>query len=102
MNLNLKQVFAAILQWRTRDDQNERAEEDVVALPLTLQEVAAVTRCLRIACESERTHAGNRQTFGLIKERIVRFAERQGAWWDVEGKLVATVVKTVAARDVAK
>jgi hypothetical protein len=90
MNPTLKQVFAAM-----RNHSNERTgEKDLIALPLTPQELTVVTRCLGIACETERTDAGDKQTIGSIKERIARFAERQGAWWDVEGEIVATVIKT--------
>ena len=102
MNLNLKQVFAPILRWWMRDNRNKRAEMDIVALPLTHHELIVVIGCLNVACESELTNAAEKQTVGLIRERIGRFAERHGAWWDVEGALVATVVKTIAAPDVAK
>jgi hypothetical protein len=64
------------------DNQNERAENDVVALPLTHQELLVVMRCLGIACETERIDAADKQTIRSIRERIARFAERQGAWWD--------------------
>jgi hypothetical protein len=101
MNFNLKQAFAPILRWWMRDNQNEQAEKDLVALPLTHHELTVVMRCLGFACESERTDA-DKQTVGLIRERIGRFAERQGAWWDVGGELVGTGVKTIAAPDVAK
>jgi hypothetical protein len=64
------------------DNQNERAENDVVALPLTHQELLVVMRCLGIACETERIDAADKQTIRSIRERIAGFAERQGAWWD--------------------
>jgi hypothetical protein len=95
MNLNLKQVFAPILRWRMRDNRNARAETDVVALPLTHQELTVVMDCICMACEFARTEATDKQTISLIRERIVRFAERQGAWWDMEGEIVTTVVKTM-------
>jgi len=52
---------------------------------------------------SRHGHQGSvdKQTVGLIWQRIGRFAERQGAW-DVEGELVATGVKTIDAPDIAK
>jgi hypothetical protein len=65
-----------------RDNKNERTERDVVTLPLTHQELVVVSRCLGIAFEAELTDAADRQTIGLIRERIARFADRQGAWWD--------------------
>jgi hypothetical protein len=95
---SIRKLFGSLM----RDDQNERAERDVVALPLTHQELLVVIRCLDIASESERTDAADTRTIGFIRERIARFAERQGAWWDMEGVLVATLVKTIYAREVAK
>ena len=88
----IRKLFVSLM----RDNQNERAEKDVVALPLTHQELLLVMRCLCDASESERTDTADKQTIGFIRERIARFAERQGAWWDMEGELVATVVKTIA------
>jgi hypothetical protein len=102
MNFNLKQAFAPILRWWMRDNPNIRAEMDIVALPLTHHELTVVMRCLELACESERTDAAEKQTVGLIRERVWRFAERQGAWWDLGGALVGTVIKIIAAPDVAK
>ena len=97
MNVNLKQLFATILRWRTRGNQNERAERDIVALPLTYHELTVVIRFLGAISESERTDS-DKHTVDLIRERIARFSERQGAWWDVDGVLVATVVKTLVAK----
>ena len=91
-----------ILRWGKRENQNQRAEKEFVALPLTHQELTVVMRGLVVAGESERTDPADKLTIGLIRQRIARFAERQGAWWDVEGELVATVIKTMAARDAAK
>jgi hypothetical protein len=66
-----------------RDNQNERAEKkDVVALPVTHQELLVVMRCLGTVCETEGIDAADKQTITSIRERIARFAERQGAWWD--------------------
>ena len=43
-----------------------------------------VMNCLVIACESESTDATDKQIAGVIRARIARFAERQGAWWDMQ------------------
>ena len=101
MSVNLKRVFVPILQWGKRENRNQRTEKDFVALPLTHQELTVVMRGLVVARESERTDPADKPMIGPITDRIVRFAERQGACWDVEGELVATVVRTIAARDAA-
>lgn len=66
----------------TRDNQNAEPQKDVIALPLTLHELSVVMRSLGMARESERTDAAARQAIDAILERIDRFAQRQGAWWD--------------------
>jgi hypothetical protein len=40
----------------TPDEQNERMEKDVVALPLTHHEVLVVMHCVGMASKSERTN----------------------------------------------
>lgn len=70
--------------WLTnkQDNRNEPFEKEVVAMPLTHRELLVVMRSLGVACESQRTDVTDKQTIGLIRKRIARFAERQGAWWD--------------------
>jgi hypothetical protein len=67
-----------------RDNQDKRPEDDNVALPLTHRELLVVMQCLVIACESERIDATDKRIAGVIRARIARFAERQGAWWDMK------------------
>ena len=60
------------------------AEEDVVAMPLSLDELLVLMRSLTTALESERTNTADKdkEVISRIKCRIGRFAERQGAFWD--------------------
>jgi len=74
----------SIIAGLMRDNQDVRPEDDNVALPLTLRELLVVMNCLVIACESESTDATDKQIAGVIRARIARFAERQGAWWDMQ------------------
>jgi len=71
--------------WLTnkQDDRNGPLEKEVVALPLTHRELLVVMRNLGVAHESQCTDVTEKQTIGSIRERIARFAERQGAWWDM-------------------
>jgi hypothetical protein len=66
-----------------QNKQNGPLEREVVSLPLTHRELLVVMRSLGVAGESQRTDATDKQTIGSIRERIARFAERQGAWWDM-------------------
>ena len=67
-----------------RGNQDKRPEDDNVALPLTHRALVVVMNCLVIACESERTDATDKHIAGVIRARIARFAERQGARWDMQ------------------
>jgi hypothetical protein len=67
----------------TQHGQNQPAENGILAMPLTPQELCLVDAALGIARESERTDGADTQMIGFIRKRILRFAERQGAWWDL-------------------
>jgi hypothetical protein len=61
----------------------ERAPEDVIpAMPLRLNELAVLMRCLKSALESERITEGDKTVVREIMRRINLFSERQGAFWD--------------------
>jgi hypothetical protein len=62
----------------------ERAAENVIipAMPVRLNELAVLMRCLKGALESERINEGDKTVVHEIMRRINLFAERQGAWWD--------------------
>jgi hypothetical protein len=64
------------------ENATQLPEKDIIALPLTHEELVVLMRCLVIASESERIDETDRERAGNIKGRIARFAERQGAWWD--------------------
>ena len=66
-----------------RDNANGPLEKEIVSLPLTHRELLVVQRSLGVAREALATDAADKQTIGSIRERIARFAERQGAWWDM-------------------
>jgi hypothetical protein len=63
--------------------RNEPAENGIRARPLTHQELCVVDAALGIARESERSDGADKQTIGFIRKRILRFAEPQGACWDL-------------------
>ena len=65
-----------------RENPKQQPNKDIISLPLTREELLVVMRCLVIASESERIDDADRERAGDIKGRIVRFSERQGAWWD--------------------
>jgi len=62
----------------------ERTPKDAIipSMPLRLNELVVLMRCLKDALESERITEGDKTLVGEITRRINLFAERQGGWWD--------------------
>jgi hypothetical protein len=58
------------------------SENDFISMPLRRSELVMLMRWLVIAFESERTNASDKEVITELRDRINRFAERQGAWWD--------------------
>jgi len=62
----------------------EPTPEDAIipSMPLRLNELLVLMRCLNGALELERTSDGDKTVVREIMRRIDLFAERQGAFWD--------------------
>jgi hypothetical protein len=62
----------------------ERTPEDAIipSMPLRLNELVVLMRCLNEALELERISEGDKTVIREIMRRINLFAERQGGWWD--------------------
>ena len=67
-----------------RGRMTERKPEDVVIppMPMRLNELVVLMRCLENARESERTNENDKTVVREIMRRINLFAERQDGWWD--------------------
>lgn len=62
----------------------ERTPEDAIipSMPLRLNELVVLMRCLNGALASERISGGDKTVVREIMRRVNLFAERQGAFWD--------------------
>jgi len=62
----------------------ERTPEEAIipSMPVRLNELLVLMRCLKAALESESISEGDKTVVREIMRRINLFAERQGAWWD--------------------
>lgn len=62
----------------------QRTPEDAIipSMPLRLNELVVLMRCLKDVLESERIGDADKTVVREIMRRINLFAERQGAWWD--------------------
>jgi hypothetical protein len=60
-------------------------EEIIPPMPLRLSELTVLMRCLKSAPKSEGLSDKEKDVARQLAQRIDRFAERQGAWWDKIG-----------------
>jgi hypothetical protein len=62
----------------------ERTPENAIipSMPLRLNELVVLMRCLKDGLESERISKGDKTVVREIMRRINLFAGRQGGWWD--------------------
>lgn len=62
----------------------ERKPEDAIIppMPMRLNELVVLMRCLEDAFESERTSESDKAVVREIMRRINLFADQQGGWWD--------------------
>ena len=62
----------------------QRTPEDAIipSMPLRLNELGVLMRCLKEVLGSERIGDADKTVVREIMRRINLFAERQGAWWD--------------------
>jgi hypothetical protein len=57
-------------------------ELDELPMPITSCELIVLTKCLKAASDSEQFTEPDKEVIRRMRERIGRYAERQGAWWD--------------------
>ena len=68
-----------------------QAESEFFALPLKLEEMVVLLKCLSMACKSEHTSVGDKQLLSAIIDRVVRWTERQGAWWSDGQNIISSL-----------
>jgi hypothetical protein len=69
-------------KWFGRGEMEKPSEHQELSMPLTSNELLVLQRCLRVALNSEETNEADKSVIRRMEVRIVRYAERQGAWWD--------------------
>jgi hypothetical protein len=67
-------------EWKI--DEREINEQQELPMPLTSKELLVLMRCLVLATESEQVKETDKGVVRRLRERINRYAERQGAYWD--------------------
>jgi len=83
---NQPKEFKSLLHFESRLERGRMAErkpEDaVIRMPMRVNELVVLMRCLKNALQSERTSESDKTVVREMMHRINRFAERQGARWD--------------------
>jgi hypothetical protein len=82
-----------LMGWLTkqRGKQAAQPESEFFALPLRLEEMVVLLKCVSTACESEHTSVGDKQLLSTIVDRVVRWTERQGAWWSDGQNIISSL-----------
>ena len=70
-------------------EEREKSQTEF-SLPLTATELIALFKLLHEACESDKLEASPKAILTSIRNRISRFADRQGAWWDNQGEIITS------------
>jgi hypothetical protein len=69
-------------KWFSRGETEKRSEHQEVPMPLTTEELLVLQRSLRLALKSEETNEADKSVIRTMEDRILRYAVRQGTWWD--------------------
>jgi hypothetical protein len=73
-----------LLGWLSKRNEKQRPEPEIefFALPVTEPELFVLLKCVIAAGKSEQTDAADKLLLNSISGRLLRWAERQGAFWD--------------------
>lgn len=66
-----------------------------IGLRLTFQELLVSTKNLIRICRTGRLGIADKEIVGEISHRVVRWAERQGAWWDDGHKIITSIAQQI-------
>ena len=80
-----------ILRWTERQGAENETSVDFIGLRLTQQELIVLTKNLSGVRRSDQIETADKQILDVIFNRVVRWAERQGAWWDDGHKIITSL-----------
>jgi hypothetical protein len=81
--------------YKKRGKHSEEPEIKFISLPLTSSELLELFKTLENSCRSEQAEIAKKEVLCAIRDRILRFAVRQGAWWDDRQKTITHTTKTM-------
>jgi hypothetical protein len=66
-----------------------------IGLRLTFQELLVLTKNLIAICRTAQLGIADKEIVGEVSNRVVRWAERQGAWWDDGHKIITSIAQQI-------
>jgi hypothetical protein len=83
-------------RWTERRSAESEASDVFVGLRLALQELLGLTKNLTRVRTSDQIEIADKEILEGISNRVGRWAELQGAWWDDGHKIITSVVQQIA------
>jgi hypothetical protein len=80
-----------LLRWTERQRAENEGSEVFIGLRLIQQELLVLMKNLTRIGTSDQIEIADREILEEIFNRVVRWAERQGAWWDDGHKIITSV-----------
>jgi hypothetical protein len=84
-----------IFRWTEQHTAESETSVGFIGLRLTQQELIVLTKNLSGVRRSDQIETADKQILDGIFNRVVRWAERQGAWWDYGHKIITSLEQQI-------
>ena len=84
-------ISNGIFRWTEQHTAESETSVGFIGLRLTQQELIVLTKNLPGVRRSDQIETADKQILDGIFNRVVRWAERQGAWWDDGHKIITSL-----------
>lgn len=99
MDMAYKELLGTIsnrlLRWTERRSAENEVSDVFIGLRLTQQELLGLVKNLTRIPTSDQIEIVDKEILEGISNRVVRWAERQGAWWDDGHKIITSVEQQI-------
>jgi hypothetical protein len=99
MDMAYKELLGTIsnrlLRWTERQSAEQKASGVFNGLRLTPQELLGLMKSFTRIRTSDQIESADKEILEGISNRVGRWAERQGAWWDDGHKIITSVEQQI-------
>lgn len=88
-------ISNGLLRWTERRSAENEVSDVFIGLRLTEQELLGLVKNLTGIRTSDQIETADKEILEGISNRVVRWAERQGAWWDDGHKIITSVEQQI-------